>query len=253
MRRLTWIISMMLCLQCFSQQSQLQALDSRLAAMYDKLSTQPDDPDQPAQSKAFMTTLMKELSKEPLTLGYSFPLLREGLRISTSDDGLLRIYSWDDLTGGTMRFYRTVFQYKSGNVVMVKSDGTGEEGDPEALYSGLYTMMANGKAVYLTVSDGRFSSRDLGQTIKAWSINEGSLEDARIIKTKSGLTNSISINYDFTSVADRPERPVKLITYDAAKKIIYIPVVYPDGKVTSRFIQYQFTGQCFEKVQAQSK
>lgn len=38
-----------------------------------------------------------------------------------------------------------------------------------------------------------------------------------------------------------------------AKQIIYIPAVYADGTVTGRFIQYQFTGQYFEKVPPQSK
>ena len=47
---------------------------------------------------------------------------------------------------------------------------------------------------------------------------------------------------------DKPERPVRLIKYDKIKKIIYIPIVLEDGKVTDRYIQYKFNGSYFEKV-----
>jgi len=47
---------------------------------------------------------------------------------------------------------------------------------------------------------------------------------------------------------DKPERPVHLIKYDKIKKIIYIPIVLEDGKVTDRYIQYKFNGSYFEKV-----
>ena len=62
------------------------------------------------------------------------------------------------------------------------------------------------------------------------------------------MTNIINVSFDFFSVVDRPERPVKLIKYDNTKKIIYIPVVYEDGKVTDKFIHYKFNGKFFEKI-----
>ena len=41
--------------------------------------------------------------------------------------------------------------------------------------------------------------------------------------------------------------------YDAVKKIIYIPIVLDNGKVTNRYILYQFNGQYFEHILAQTK
>jgi hypothetical protein len=62
------------------------------------------------------------------------------------------------------------------------------------------------------------------------------------------LKNSISFEYDFFSVVDRPERPIQLIKYDQTKKTIYIPVVFENGKVTDKYITYKFTGEYFEKI-----
>jgi hypothetical protein len=65
------------------------------------------------------------------------------------------------------------------------------------------------------------------------------------------MTGRISVEFDFFSVVDRPERPLKLIKFDKTKTIIYIPVVYEDGKVTDKFIQYKFNGKYFEKYKIQ--
>jgi len=54
--------------------------------------------------------------------------------------------------------------------------------------------------------------------------------------------------FDFFSVIDKSERPVKLIYYDKDKKTLRIPVVLDKGVVTNRFITYQFTGRYFEKI-----
>ena len=62
------------------------------------------------------------------------------------------------------------------------------------------------------------------------------------------MTSMISVEFDFFSVVDRPERPVRVIKYDKSKKIIYIAIVHEDGKVTDKFIQYKFNGNYFEKI-----
>lgn len=172
--------------------------------------------------------------------------------IVTSDDHLFRIYSWDTWQGGTMHDFENVFQYKSEEKVyskLIYESADDSEKDYIPYYSELFTLRANNKTYYLAIANGIYSSKDLGQSIKIFTIENNTISDnARIIKTKSGLTNSISVDFDFFSVVDRPERPLKLIKYDADKKIIYIPIVLENGKVTNRFIRYKFTGQYFEKI-----
>jgi hypothetical protein len=103
----------------------------------------------------------------------------------------------------------------------------------------------NNKTYYLAIKNGILSS----QGIKVFCLENGKLNDTvKIIKTTSGLKNEINFGFDFFSVVDRPERPLKLIKYDSIKKVIYIPIVRGDGKVTKKYILYKFTGEYFERV-----
>ena len=106
----------------------------------------------------------------------------------------------------------------------------------------------------MAVSGGSESTKDAYEIISVYTISNDTLDDkVKLIKTASGLNNSISFEYDFFSVAGKSERPIRLIRYDTDKKIIYIPIVLENDKVTNRYILYQFNGQYFEKIQTQKK
>ena len=74
------------------------------------------------------------------------------------------------------------------------------------------------------------------------------IDTTKIFKTKTKKLNNISVEFDFFSVADRPERPLELISYDEKKKIIYIPLVNNNGKVSNKNILYQLKGGYFEFI-----
>jgi len=192
---------------------------------------------------------IEALSKNPATLKYPFKMLIDSnaFEIVTSEDSLFRIYSWDKWTGGTWHFYDIIYQFSSKGKVYTEPLVL-EEGDGGAFYSEIFTLKNGTKTYYLAVSNASFSSKDAVQSIEIFSIENGVLnKNVKLIKTGEGMIGSISVEFDFFSVVDRPERPLKLIKYDKNKKIIYIPVVYEDGKVTNKFIQYKFNGKYFEK------
>ena len=89
-------------------------------------------------------------------------------------------------------------------------------------------------------------ARDVGQSLEAYIIEKGQLLPVELFKNKGKLSHSISIEFDFFSVLERPERPLKLIKYDEVKKIIYVPVIGKDGVVRELFTQYRFNGKYFE-------
>ncbi len=65
--------------------------------------------------------------------------------------------------------------------------------------------------------------------------------------------HKVGFEYNFFSVVDRKERPIKLILYDKTTKTLKIPVVIEDeefqnGRVTNKFISYKFDGTYFVKV-----
>ena len=200
-------------------------------------------------SELFSTRLSTFIKNNPATLNYKFKSLTDSnaCHIVTSGDGLLRIYSWDTWLGGTMHNFNNIFQFKSSNKIH-STDLKKNEGDFGTYFTDIFALKTNLKTYYLAVSGGSESTKDAYETISVYAISNDTLNDKiKLIKTQSGLNNSISFEYDFFSVVDRPERPIRLIKYDSANKIIYIPLVLENGRVTDKYILYQFTGHLFER------
>lgn len=192
----------------------------------------------------------------PATLTYPFDsLLKYGIDIASSKDSLFRIYSWDRCDGGTMHFFDNLFQFKSGGKVFTKlfvAHGADANFNSGEFYSQIFTLKANGKTYYLAIGNGIYSSWNCGQFIETYTIENHSLHDSvKLIKTREGLVNSLSIGFDIFSVVNHPERPLRLIKYDSSKKIIYIPVVDDNEKVTNHYLLYQFNGRDFQFIKTQ--
>ena len=204
------------------------------------------------ENDIFKEQLLK-YTKIASTLKYKFSELDKFLYLSTSEDGKFRIYSWDTEDGGTMHNFETVYQFqgKDGKVYSKSSDL--EEGDSGAFVSDIFDIDTRKGKVYLARFSSILSNVDAYQSINLFKIEGNSLNDkVKLIKTKSGLTNSLGFEYDFFSVVDREERPIKLILYDKKTKTIKIPVVIVDkdfrnGRVTDKFINYKLDGTYFLK------
>lgn len=205
---------------------------------YDSLEKVNDD---------FQKLLVQYAVKYPSTIGYGFKELdNEGISISTSSDGLFRIYSWDTYTGGTMHIFKGVYQFKANGKVYAKPiECSTDEGDPGYWYSKIYSVNANGKTYYLAVLHAIYSTGDLYQGVKAFCMEKNNLNtNAKLIKTTSGLQNTLGFEFNLFSLGDRP---LELVSYNASTKTLTIPVVYENGKVTDKIISYQFTGKYFER------
>ncbi|UOQ52238.1 hypothetical protein [Hymenobacter cellulosivorans] len=204
-------------------------------------------------NERFLARLLRYTATEPATLTYAFPALQqEHITISTAPDGRLRIYSWDTEEGGTMHYFENVVQYRAGAKVASRRLITPKPDDnPDAghFYFDVFPVLSGTQTYYLAYGQGIYSSKDCYQHVKAFAIENGQLNtDAKLIRTQSGLKNTLGFEFDFFSVVDRPERPVRLITYDAKTRVLEIPVVWAEGKVTPKRIRYQFNGTVFEKV-----
>jgi len=203
-------------------------------------------------NEVFAKKLKDYTVRYPSTISQDFSALKKAyLDIYTSADGLFRIYSWETWLGGTMRDFANVFQYKAGGKIQsTYLHSTGNDNKPYVpLYSNLYTFSFSQKTYYLAVYDCIYSTKDAGTGIQIFDIENGKLnKNAKIIKTASGLHSKIYYDYDFLSVVDidfdkRPD-----IYFDSATQTIHIPLVTGNGKVTSQYIIYKFTGQYFERV-----
>jgi hypothetical protein len=169
------------------------------------------------------------------------------INIQTSADGLFRIYSWNTGMGGTMYNCDNVIQYKSGAAVKsVLILGTSDWFNLN-YYFKIYSLAANNQTYYLAVSGQTMGGYQYGESISAFTINNGILDDkVKIIKTASGLHNLLSYTYAAPVNPNNP--PNQDIEYDAIAQTISLPVVLAAGRVTKNRIIYKFTGQYFERV-----
>jgi len=70
-----------------------------------------------------------------------------------------------------------------------------------------------------------------------------------LIKTQTGIKNQLRYEVDLTAASNRNnEIRNYTIEYDKKNKIISIPLILDNSKVTSKKIHYQFKGQYFEKI-----
>jgi hypothetical protein len=204
-------------------------------------------------NRIFEEKLVK-YTKIPSTLAYQFSALDEDLYIAASDDGRFRVFSWDMEGGGTMHFFGTVYQYRGADGKVYSKARKLDEGEPGSFVYDVFTLDTKGGKVYMVATTGIYSSMDNSQAVKLFKVTGKTLTDnVKLIKTKSGLTNMLGFGYNFFSVVDRKERPVKLISFDKKTKTLRIPVVvedegFPNGKVTDKFISYRFNGTYFVKV-----
>jgi hypothetical protein len=233
----------------YAQANAFDNADRELTSLYSKIFPfyYADNDSLNYYSELFSTRLSTFIKSNPATLSYNFKSLdSNACNIVTSADGLFRIYSWDTWLGGTMHDFNDIFQFKSGHKIY-STFLSKTEGDFGTYFTSIYTLNTNSKTYYLAVGGGSESTKNAYEKVSVYTISNDTLNDkVKLIKTRSGLNNSISFEYDFFSVADRPERG--LIKYDTDKRTLYIPVVLENGKVTNGYILYQFNGQYFEKV-----
>lgn len=199
----------------------------------------------------FAKKLYNYVANNPATIGYPFTALKRAhLDISTSDDSLFRIYSWDTWTGGTAHFFESIFQYKCGEKIYAVLDTPTEEGDIRPWYNKLYTLRTPGNTYYLALNTDIGSTKDLGGSFQVMDIENGKLNNSvKLIKTGSELHGNLSFYCDFSKTAGTltPDT-YPAITYDVSTRTISIPLILANGAATTKHITYKFTGQYFERV-----
>jgi len=194
------------------------------------------------------------LGRSASTLAYRFPRLKGKMFISTSTDGRFRVYSWDEETGGTMHDFESVFQFKDASGKVQTWTRPSIDDDSGGFFHDVFQVTTKSGPAYLAVSTGIASSSLAVQSISAFQVKGNSLNSSvKIIRTAKGLTDSISFAYDFFSVVDHPERPIKLFKFDEGKRSFSFPVVIedentPQGRVTNKLITYRFNGSYFVKA-----
>lgn len=205
-------------------------------------------------NKEFERFVLDFTSKNPKTLTYDFKKVKDRLSIISSEDGLFRIYTWNTYEGGTMQFYRNVFQYKINGKVFSEISNKDPQ-DNGCNFMEINDVVVNKKHFYVTNSISVGSSALYYFEAKIFSIENQQLNrNAKLIKTKSGIKNTLGYEVDLSSSSNRDrkdgleERDYINLIYDKKNKTIIIPLIEGDGKITKKKIKYKFNGNYFEKI-----
>lgn len=246
------VLTIYTCDKAFSQPTDVALQEDNFINLYSKIISfiQANNDSISFYSGKFEAAFTKFIQNNPATLNYPFKKLiaNNYCNIQTSGEGSFRVYSWDTWTGGTMRIFKTIYQWKSNGKVYTKIPRY-DERDGGSFCSKIFTVNIHDKPYYLTVTNSIFSTKDIMQSISAYCIEDNKLADTvKLFRTKTKKLNTIDVEFDFFNIVDRPERPLELIMYDEKQKIIYIPVVDDNGKVTKKNILYQLEGEYFKFI-----
>ncbi len=199
------------------------------------------------QSLSIIDKMQQFIVSHPELMSVDFSELNKkwGINILTSEDKLLRIYSWNTHTGGSMVDFANVYQFKTENNVKVKYR-TFESG-LESIVDSIITIYQGQQPYYITRKVSIIASNERSHFVNAYTFEGDSL-----IQVKD-LFQHDNWFYDYLSASYNPMQnnvSAHIISYDALTQTISIP--YNDvvnGTIDfSRLEKYRYNGKFFEHI-----
>lgn len=214
---------------------------------------------------SFPSKLFSELvMNDERCFGYDFGRLIERaydatvrpLRVVTSDDGNLRLYTWD-VDGGTMSCYSGIASFRNSNGIFsytsVNDDYWDIESDDESqnyanMACGVFEIktirLSNGTPVYAVYTHSSGSSIMHMTIVTAYAITESGIEPYNLFRDNGNETNSVLFYRDPSG-----SFPVDIILTD--EELIIPETMESDNpfggdRITGRILHYRFDGKVFE-------
>ena len=238
--------------------------------LLDVLESKYGHPEAPSTTLRYMyyDELVDFIIKEPRTIEYAFDKLQnEGYAdVVTSEDGNLRLYYWDNRSGGTWISWSNICQYRCGNKVyayegsiMDVKYGTQiehEDRSNNCAILGIKTIYDESNSpIYLVHAYIKESNNWGYESIEAISIENGELVAIPIFQ---GGIDTCDMDCDTEKQAKQCYRGVEytiadwyftanngegwnwLFRFDDKANILYIPQADPE--ITDRYSLYRYNG-----------
>ena len=198
------------------------------------------------------------LVEDTCTFYYDFPYVTDStnvINIAASDDGNVRIYSWDTQLGGTMVYWNNVIQYRSkgrlksfdGSIWRIDESQDRNEKDFGCWTKAIYTFKRNdGQTIYVAESFFRESSSYGYSTLDAFCIFNGKLqaiENAFIVPNESFHIDTEYIIPSWYFLTDGKGWDW-IYSLDRNTQTFYVPVV-DDLELLDQYDLYKFNGTKF--------
>lgn len=174
------------------------------------------------------------------------------MTILTSTDHLFRIFCWDVMHNGTAHSYNSVIQFKSGNTtkaIILNDASQAVEGviSSGEFYTDLYTIHTKDHRTIYLLKGFMILATGLGENeISAYSIEKENLNNNYpFFKAATKTLNSISFEYDLSTLQNRDYNSSPDIKVSADNTQIKIPLIKKNSKITSNYLVYKFNGYQF--------
>ncbi|MGI9541781.1 MAG: hypothetical protein ACR2MX_00905 [Cyclobacteriaceae bacterium] len=182
----TWVILANLLVPSCRQQPYSQSLsgfeiEQQLITAYDEMIAADPAVRYDSLAPNFRQAVIKALSKNEL-FEYPFDSLATRLKMIRSLDGKLRVFSWDEKTGGSRHDFSAIAQYLSQKDEVVSRSinnfrTTGEKEYTEAGYYEIHILGAKADTKYLLLGWGTFGAGHQHYVARALEYQEGYLVD----------------------------------------------------------------------------
>ena len=196
------------------------------------------------------------LVEDTCTFHYDFPYLKDSMDISivNSADGNVRIYSWDNYSGGTMLCCENIIQYRSddklkafkGAVCDIETSQKEKEYSSGCRTNKIHTFQRNDNTiVYVADSYHRASSMYTSIELNAFCIKNGKLNivEDMFVSPHGKITSEITTVYFFPMDED------ETFFYDKEFRIFHVPpgAEETDVSIKARDLNYlyRFNGYQF--------
>lgn len=233
----------------FTSEEEIQLRDTTLENFDQELvnlmeSFTSEEPSKDDNQKKFELRLQEILREHENSINYAFPKLVEaGMVIADSEDGKLRSYSWDDMRGGSMRYYNNLFQFMDQDKVVLKLESTEDDKVYYPIYEKIESFSVDQKVYYILFALNIFSNKLVNSSIEIYSLQQGALTPAKMIETPEGMDYILGETYDFQSLNDSDSH---LITFDKNQLQITFPVIDENEQVSKKVKHYKLVGQKFK-------
>lgn len=187
------------------QKANFTEIENDFISEYQKVSDATFSLENSGSGRSAINPKIEEILNISGTFNYAFDSLSNYISIVKSTDCMLRIFSWDDLSGGTSRNMAAIAQFKTatGNI---KTQWLGI--NKEVIYE-IHNIRINGKPHYLCFGSGTYGG---GMHHKA--IHVLYIENDTVKLNKDCIDEKYSVIYDhLTESID--------LEFDASKGILY--------------------------------
>lgn len=235
-------------------------IDSRVAAYLKvinywgemfKTPTDYDDSLIAANNRLF--DYMKVVCYNPATLKASFPKAQEeGLITISSDDSILRFYSWDTWIDQTLHCFNSFMQYRTTKgikvVVLNSLSNLYKHGDPGAYITDVTTVhTSSGKTVYL-VTDCNIAGDNKGYEVKAYTMQQDTLVSIPFFKNGKNVLRSVDYAYRENYTGDTTgvnHGQFNTLHFSADKSKLFLPIIAINGEIDERYYIFKFDGEMY--------